>query len=157
MTGLLQAGDVVAPGESQPGHVVVVGVLVAKQQARRKPKGAKKRDEQSEWCVCEREGKMKAGLQIRAASDVIARCCRNFPTPAAVYCCVAWPLPASLSLSIISHFDSFSLLSPVFFLSVHLLCPSPQPLFSPFSDENVFFNMSHQITHSPLRDCKCKI
>lgn len=70
MTGLLQAGDVVAPGESQPGHVVVVGVLVAKQQARRKPKGAKKRDEQSEWCVREREGKMKAGLQIRAASDV---------------------------------------------------------------------------------------
>lgn len=154
MTGLLQAGDVVAPGESQPGHVVVVGVLVAKQQARRKPKGAKKRDEQSEWCVREREGKMKAGLQIRAASDVTllsqfpnARCCLLLRRMAA----------PSVSLSIISLFDSFSLLSPVFFLSVHLLCPSPQPLFSPFSDENVFFNMSHQITHSPLRNCKCKI
>lgn len=52
MTGLLQAGDVVAPGESQPGHVVVVGVLVAKQQARRKPKGLRKEmSSQSGVCV----------------------------------------------------------------------------------------------------------
>lgn len=125
MTGLLQAGDVVAPGESQPGHVVVVGVLVAKQQARRKPKGAKKRDEQSEWCVREREGKMKAGLQIRAASDVIARCCRNFPTPAAVYCCVAWPLPASLSRHHLSLWFIFSPLSSFF-----PLCSPSLPLSS---------------------------
>lgn len=130
MTGLLQAGDVVAPGESQPGHVVVVGVLVAKQQARRKPKGAKKRDEQSEWCVREREGKMKAGLQIRAASDVIARCCRNFPTPAAVYCCVAWPLPASLSpssLSLIHFLSSLQFFSSLFTFSAPLLSRSSLP------------------------------
>lgn len=145
MTGLLQAGDVVAPGESQPGHVVVVGVLVAKQQARRKPKGAKKRDEQSEWCVREREGKMKAGLQIRAASDVIARCCRNFPTPAAVYCCVAWPLPASLSFSIISHFDSFSLLSPVFSSLFTFSAPLPSRSSLPFQ-----MKTSSSICHTKL-------
>lgn len=52
MTCLLQAGDAVAPGESQPGHVAVVGVLVAKQQARRKPKGLRKEmSSQSGVCV----------------------------------------------------------------------------------------------------------
>ncbi len=56
------------------------GVLVAKQQAERKPKGLRKRDEQSERCVSARERereRVKAGLQIRAASVVIIRCCRN--------------------------------------------------------------------------------
>lgn len=79
MTCLLQADDVAAPGESQPGHVAGVGgALVAKQHAGRKPKGLRKRDEQSERCVCEREReRMEAGLQIRAASVVIIRCCRN--------------------------------------------------------------------------------
>lgn len=44
MTCVLQAHDVASPGESQPSHMV--GVLVAKQQAERKPKGLRKPDEQ---------------------------------------------------------------------------------------------------------------
>lgn len=47
MTCLLQADDVAASGESQSSHMVVEN-LVAKQQARRKPKGLKKTDEHSE-------------------------------------------------------------------------------------------------------------
>lgn len=44
MTCVLQAHDVASPGESQPSHMV--GVLVARQQAERKPKGLRKLDEQ---------------------------------------------------------------------------------------------------------------
>lgn len=40
LTCAQRADDVASPGESQPGHVV--GVLVARQQAERKPKGAEK-------------------------------------------------------------------------------------------------------------------
>lgn len=47
MTCLLQGDDVAASGESQSSHMVMEN-LVAKQQARRKPKGLKKTDEHSE-------------------------------------------------------------------------------------------------------------
>lgn len=97
------------------------GVLVAKQQARRKPKGLRNRDEQSQRCVCvcvSEGGRVKAGLQIRAASVVIIRCCRKSQR---------LPLrPVALSL----HSPRLSLRRP---LSVSLIQKHPvsRSLYSP--------------------------
>lgn len=126
------------------------GVLVAKQQAGRKPKGLRNRDEQSQRCVCvcvSEGGRVKAGLQIRAASVVIIRCCRKSQR---------LPLrPVALSLStppvFLSVVRCLSLSfknTPSLALSIHLLCPHRQASFS-FEDTHVFFNPSHQITDSP--------
>lgn len=109
----------------------------------------------SHSAVCVSEGgRVKAGLQIRAASVVIIRCCRKSQR---------LPLrPVALSLStppvFLSVVRCLSLSfknTPSLALSIHLLCPHRQASFS-FEDTHVFFNPSHQITDSPWRNCKCK-
>lgn len=147
MTCLLQADDVTAPGESQSGHVVGEGgrggvgggVLVAKQHAWRKPKGLRKRDEQSEHCVCLRERTKPTDKSCFCRHHSLLS---QFTTPAAVHCCVL-SLSFSIFLSIICCMTLIHSL-PV---SLSLYSPSLGPCRHPLSlsDAHVFFNMSHRI------------
>lgn len=149
MTCVLQADDVASPGESQPGHVVEV--LVAKQQEERKPKGLRKRDEQSEqfMCTCvwarERERERERGLEIRAASVVIIRCCRNSRHASLS------PLLPSSSLFAVWLTDSKTCLSLSSFpFTVSLIIP-PHPLRCTSS------SVCHTKLHSLWRNCKCSV